>query len=115
MRVKISGGGEAMSDTQSRAGNRSADEAKITRVNVRVYGEDYPLKSSAEADYLVKLAAYVDAAMRRIGSQGSRLGTSRVAVLAAMQIADELFRLRQEYDGLSSVFEDEWARRNKKD
>jgi len=103
-----------MSDAETRGGKR-ADETRITRVNVRVYGEDYPLKSSADAAYLVKLAEYVDATMRRVGSHGAKLGTGRVAVLAAMQITDELFRLRQEYEGLSSVFEDEWARRNKKD
>ena len=103
-----------MSDAETRGGKR-ADETRITRVNVRVYGEDYPLKSSADAAHLVKLAEYVDAAMRRVSSHGAKLGTGRVAVLAAMQITDELFRLRQEYEGLSSVFEDEWARRNKKD
>ncbi len=104
-----------MSSIDESPGKRPS-EAGPTRVTVRVYGEEYPLKSTAaDAAHLQRLAEYVDSAMRQIGNQGARLGTNRIAVLAAMQIADELFRLRQEYEGLTSIFEDEWAKRKRKD
>lgn len=104
-----------MSDVDESPGKRPADVGP-TRVTVRVYGEEYPLKSSgADAAHLQRLAEYVDTAMRQISSQGARLGTNRIAVLAAMQITDELFKLRQEYESLTSIFEDEWAKRKRKD
>ncbi len=101
-----------MSDLEQ-FGGASADADAKNRVNLRIYGEDYPLKSSANPDHLGKLAQYVDETMRRIAGSPARLGASRVAVLAALQIADELFRLRQEHDSLTAMFEDEWAKRRR--
>jgi cell division protein ZapA len=95
-------------------GGAPAQEASKSRLTLRVYGEDYPLKSSADEDYLRSLGDYVDAAMRRVAGSQSKLGTGRIAVLAAIQIADELFRLRQEHATLTSIFEDEWAKRQGK-
>lgn len=92
----------------------SAQETNKSRLTLRVYGEDYPLKSSADEDYLRALGDYVDAAMRHVAGGQSKLGTGRIAVLAALQIADELFRLRQEHATLTSIFEDEWAKRQGK-
>jgi cell division protein ZapA len=91
----------------------SSDANARNRVSLRIFGEEYPLKSSADPGHLARLAEYVDGIMVKIGGQGSRLSANRVAVLAALQIADELFRLRQEYDGLTRVFEDEWAKRKR--
>ncbi len=92
----------------------TGQEGTRGRVILRVYGEDYPLKSSADGEYLRALGEYVDSAMRRVAGSQSKLGTGRVAVLAALQIADELFRLRQEHATLTSIFEDEWAKRQGK-
>lgn len=95
-------------------GKPQGQEGGKTRVTLRVFGEDYPLKSSADEDYLRALGDYVDAAMRRLAGGQSKLSTGRLAVLAALQIADELFRLRQEHATLTSIFEDEWAKRQGK-
>lgn len=94
--------------------DQGAEAEAKTRVSVRIFGEEYPLKSSAGAEHLESLAEYVDGAMRRVAAAGGRLGINRIAVLAALQIADELFRLRGEYDSLTAIFEDEWAKRKRK-
>jgi len=101
-----------MTDEHRAAGTPGARDAK-SRVNLRIYGEDYPLKSSADPERLARLAEYVDGMMHRIAVPGARLGVNRVAVLAALQIADELFRLREEYESLTLVFEEEWAKRKR--
>jgi len=102
-------------------GTKNGNETRVTaggesrkRVTLRVFGEDYPLKVSAEPEYLTSLAAHVDEMMHRVAAGQPGLGTGRIAVLAALQITDELFRLKQEHETLSGIIEDEWANRKKK-
>ena len=64
-------------------------------VTVRIYGENYPLKTGEPAERLEELARYVDARMREVAGSGRVVVTSKIAVLAALHIADELFRLRE--------------------
>ena len=64
-------------------------------VTVRIYGENYPLRTTEPAARLEELAGYVDARMREVAASGKVVVTSKIAVLAALHIADELFRLRQ--------------------
>jgi cell division protein ZapA len=65
-------------------------------VTVRIYGESYPLRTGESAARLEELARHVDQRMREVASSGKVVVTSKIAVLAALHIADELFRLRDE-------------------
>ena len=62
---------------------------------VRIYGENYPLRTAEPAARLEELARYVDARMREVAASGKVVVTSKIAVLAALHIADELLRLRE--------------------
>jgi cell division protein ZapA len=65
-------------------------------VPVEIAGHRYPIRSTLDAEYVARLAAYVDTKMRA-ASESSPTGDSlRLAVLAALNIADELFRCRDE-------------------
>lgn len=64
-------------------------------LTVRIYGENYPLRTAEPAARLEELARYVDARMRDVAASGKVVVTSKIAVLAALHIADELFRLRE--------------------
>ncbi len=64
-------------------------------LTVRIYGENYPLRTTEPAERLEELARYVDARMRDVAASGKVVVTSKIAVLAALHIADELFRLRE--------------------
>ena len=64
-------------------------------VNVRIYGENYPLRTAEPPARLEELAGYVDARMREIAASGKVVVTSKIAVLAALSLTDELFRLRE--------------------
>lgn len=75
-------------------------EEKKNRVQVKICGEDYMLKSTATPEYLRRLAAEVHQRMQIIGSMHNRQGSGRLAVLTALNLADELFRLRQDMQRL---------------
>jgi cell division protein ZapA len=61
-------------------------------VSVDIHGHRYPIKSSLDAAYVAELAAYVDQKMQLAGKECPTGDTLKVAVLAALNIADEYFR-----------------------
>ncbi len=58
-------------------------------ITVEIYDQTYHL-SGQDADHIRKLAAQVDAKMRAVAAQGRTVDSLRVAVLAALNLADEL-------------------------
>ena len=64
-------------------------------ISVEIAGQRYPIRSSLDQDYVLRLASYVD---EKIGAAADATPTGdslRLAVLAALNIADELFRARE--------------------
>jgi cell division protein ZapA len=74
-------------------------EANPEAVSVDIYDQVYHLRGT-DAGYIQNLAALVDAKMRAVAAQGSTVDSLRVAVLAALNISDELLALRARYDAL---------------
>ncbi|HFE52484.1 MAG TPA: cell division protein ZapA [Bacteroidetes bacterium] len=65
-------------------------------VKVTILGSEYAIKGDTDADYIRKVAEYVDARMREVESSTSVKSSLKVAILAALNIADELFREKAE-------------------
>lgn len=63
-------------------------------VTVEIGGQRYPIRSTLDAAYVAELAAYVDEKLALAARESSTGDTLKVAVLAALNIADELFRAR---------------------
>jgi cell division protein ZapA len=63
-------------------------------VPVDICGQKYPIRSALEPEYVARLAMYVDEKMRAAGDSTPTGDSMRLAVLAALNIADELFRCR---------------------
>ena len=63
-------------------------------VTVNIYGNEYTLKGEADPAYIADLAKFVDAKMNEIGKKSSA-PAAKVAILASMNIADELHRLEK--------------------
>jgi cell division protein ZapA len=63
-------------------------------VPVEIQGQRYPIRSTLDPDYVVRLAMYVDEKMRAAADSTPTGDSLRLAVLAALNIADELFRCR---------------------
>ena len=61
-------------------------------VHVEIHGQRYPIRSGLDADYVAELAAYVDEKMRLAARESQAGDTLKIAVLAALNIADEFFR-----------------------
>jgi cell division protein ZapA len=61
-------------------------------VHVEVHGQRYPIRSGLDQQYVTELAAYVDEKMRLAAKESPAGDTLKIAVLAALNIADEFFR-----------------------
>ena len=75
---------------------------KPNLVHVHIFGQTYSVKAGADTGYVEELAAHVDAQMQEVSRAAGAVDSLRVAVLAALNIADECFRLRadlREADG----------------
>ena len=69
-------------------------------VVVEIYDQVYQLRGT-DPEHIERLASVVDAKMRAVSAHGSTVDSLRVAVLAALNIADELLALRARYDTLN--------------
>jgi len=69
-------------------------------VSVEIYDQIYNLRGTDDA-YIQQIAALVDAKMRAVAAHGGTADSLRVAVLAALNIADDLTTLRARYDALA--------------
>ncbi len=65
-----------------------------TSVRVRIVGEEYTLRSDAGEEHTRAVAAYVDRIISQVVATGTVVESHKVAILAALQITDELLRLR---------------------
>jgi len=72
-------------------------------VRVEIYDQTYHLRGS-DSEYIGRLADYVDTKMRLISQQASTVDSLRLAVLAALNIADELHVLKRKYDSIASDY-----------
>jgi cell division protein ZapA len=64
-------------------------------VKVTIFGNEYRVRGDADEPYIQEIADYVDGTMREIAGEGRHISPTRIAILAAFNIADELFRQRQ--------------------
>ena len=72
-------------------------DASNSSVRVEIFDQAYNLRGS-DPDYILKLAEYVDGKMRAVAEQTHTVDTVRLAVLAALNIADEYHLLKRNHD-----------------
>ena len=77
-----------------------ADDASRI-VTVEIMGQRYPIKSSLDVEYITHLAGYVDEQIQAATEASTGGDTVRIAVLAALNIADKYFRARDTGTNLS--------------
>ena len=64
-------------------------------VRVMIGGEEYTVKSDLSPEYTREVAGYVDQALRKVLSQGGLVETHKAAILAALDITNELFQSKK--------------------
>jgi cell division protein ZapA len=74
-------------------------------VRITILGQEYPVRADADADYIREIAAFLDARMRTIHQAEPTRPPLRVAILAALNLTDEVFTLRREKQELEDCYE----------
>ena len=67
-------------------------------IRVEIYNQTYNIRSDGDSEYLMQLADFVDSRMREISSGTLTVDSLKVAILAALHIADEFHRLKQTHE-----------------
>jgi cell division protein ZapA len=80
-----------------------SSEGAVLKVNI--YGTEYPIKGEVDVEYIRQVAEYVDRKMREVDQTTTAKSSLKVAILAALNIADELFRERDEKNSLAQNLE----------
>ena len=75
----------------------------MNTVTVKINGVEYNLRGKENEKYLIDVAAYVDSKFKEIFANNNKLSLSSVAVLTAINIADELFKYDIEISELSKM------------
>jgi cell division protein ZapA len=81
-----------------------AQDAQNASVRVEIFDQAYNLRGT-DAKYIMKLAEYVDTKMRAVAEATNTIDTVRLAVLAALNIADEYHLLKRKQDGGAGAYQ----------
>lgn len=95
-------------DTSSDSASSIARDGKNV-VQVQILGQQLPLRTEADPKYALELAEFVDGKMREVTKMLPVASVSKVAILASLNIADELFKERANKQRTGSDFQDRAA------
>ncbi len=91
-----------MTGPAASGGGGGTGRGKRTSVRISIVGEEYSIRSDETPEHTRAVAEYVDAAIRRVITSGGTVETHRAAILAMLQITDELFKTRESSAELAS-------------
>ena len=95
----------AASVSRSREDDRQMASDKTAATEVEIFGSVYHVRGEKQPEYLHSLAEMVDRKMREIGQHVSTVNTSKIAILAALNLADELVQCRTQQEGERADFD----------
>lgn len=75
-------------------GSKGKADAVAQSIRVEIYNQTYNIRSDGDNEYIMRLAEYVDGKMREISSGTLTVDSLKVAILAALHIADEYHQLK---------------------
>ena len=75
-------------------------------MTVTIFGKEYTLRGDADPEYVQKVASFVHERMSEVAKTSSVASTDKVAILAAVNIADELFREKRSRLEAETTLED---------
>ena len=74
-------------------------------IETYILGQKYTIKGDAPEEHIEKLVAYVNLKIREIYEKAPNTAPLKASILAAIGIADELYRLREEQETIASHIE----------
>jgi cell division protein ZapA len=72
-------------------------------VEVKIYNQTYTIRGDVNSEYIQQLAEYVDRRMKEVSAGTLTADSLRVAILAALNIADDLYKMRRKLEQLDST------------
>lgn len=78
------------------------DQNNSNKVTVKIYGQEYTISGEKPRDHIIKVADHVDDIMKEIGYSIQDIPTTKLAILAAVNVTDEFFSLRDGYSELAT-------------
>lgn len=81
-------------------------KGKMNRVSIQILNDEYIVKGDADKKHIEKVAAYVDNMMREISLKAPHLSPKKVAVLTALNIAEDLYQLKEDYASLTRLLDE---------
>ena len=83
------------------------DNGEKNRVRVSIFGQEYTVIGDKSSDYIAEIAEEVDQLMAKIHQANPHMPQAKIAVLAALNFADELAKTKEDYKWLLEIIEDE--------
>jgi len=80
---------------------------EVQRVTVEIYGETHTVRGEESPEYIRQLAYEVDKRMKILSQRCPRLAIHQLAILTALNLADELFKLKAEQETLLAMLGEE--------
>ncbi|NLW24943.1 MAG: cell division protein ZapA [Clostridia bacterium] len=81
-------------------------DSEKKKVQVEIYGNSYVIKGDTNTGSILKVAEFVNEKMNYIGQRNPHLSSKQVAILTALNLADELLTLQNDYDKLVQILEE---------
>lgn len=80
-------------------------DAKYDSTEVEIFGQMYNVRGEGDPNYLTELARFVDTRMREVAAEVATVDPMKIAILAALNIADEFSRYRKQRDSAATWIE----------
>ena len=74
-------------------------------VRVKIYDQDYTMRGNLDPNYIQELANFIDAKMRSVANRSQVVDSLQVAVLASLNVADELNQLQARYENQTRLIQ----------
>ena len=85
-------------------GTSSLMDVKNDSIMVEIFGQTYNVRGDGDPDYLMELARFVDSRMREVAGQVATVDPMKIAILAALNIADEFSRYRKKREDAAGIW-----------
>lgn len=79
-------------------------DGKYDSTSVEIFGQTYNVRGEGDPSYLTELARFVDSRMREVAGQVATVDQLKIAILAALNIADEFSRYRKQREEAAGVW-----------
>jgi cell division protein ZapA len=79
-------------------------DSSASSTSVEIFGQTYNVRGDGDPDYLMELARFVDSRMREVAGQVATVDPMKIAILAALNIADEFSRYRKQREDAAGIW-----------